>query len=81
MRNIINLLAVAAIGALAACSSGSGDNGGKKFAPQEKESTMTDAERQAAIAAKRASLAEVDTAVLTGNGIKLTIMTPTPDEE
>ena len=80
MRKIFHLIAVAAVISLAACS-GSSDKGGKKFAAQEKESTMTDAERQAAIEAKRASLAELDTAVLTGNGIKLTIMTPTADEE
>ena len=80
MRKIFHLIAVAAAVSLAACS-GSSDKGGKKFAAQEKESTMTDAERQAAIEAKRASLAELDTAVLTGNGIKLTIMTPTADEE
>lgn len=58
-----------------------GNGGGKKFNPQQKESTMTDAERQAAIEAKRTSLSVIDTATIVGNGIKLTIMTPNPDQE
>lgn len=53
----------------------------KKFNPQQEESTMTDAERKAAIEAKRASLSVIDTATIIGNGIKLTIMTPNPDQE
>lgn len=67
---------------LNSCSnSNSGKSGGKKFNPQQEESSMTDAERQAAIEAKRASLAVIDTATIIGNGIKLTIMTPNPDPE
>ncbi len=66
---------------LVSCSGASKKSKGTAFAPQEKESTMSDEERAAAIAEKRASLAEVDTAVLIGNGIKLTIMTPQPDPE
>lgn len=54
---------------------------GTKFSPKEKESTMTDAERKAAINAKRQQLTDVDTAVLLGNGIKLAVMTPLPDPE
>lgn len=55
--------------------------GGKKFNPQQKEFPMTDVERQTAIDAKRALLSVVDTAVIIGNGIKLTIMTPNPEPE
>lgn len=79
MKRILSKLLVFSIIVLGvSCSGGSK---GTKFAAQEKESTMSDEERAAAIAAKRASLAEVDTAVLIGNGIKLTIMTPQPSEE
>lgn len=58
-----------------------GKSGHVKFDPQEPRSTMTIAEREAAIAAQLASTAEVDTAVLVGHGVKLTIMTPKPDAE
>ncbi len=79
MRKIlIRILSIAIVTVGISCSGGSK---GTKFAAQEKESTMSDEEREAAIAAKRASLAEIDTAVLVGNGIKLTIMTPQPSEE
>lgn len=61
-------------------SCGGGGNG-TKFTVQEKESSMTDSERETAIASKRASLAMVDTALVTGNGIKLTILTPQPNDE
>lgn len=60
---------------------GCGKSGNVKFDPQEQRSTMTIAERETAIAAKRAYTVEVDTAVLVGHGIKLTIMTPQPDAE
>lgn len=75
---LIRILSIAIVTVGISCSGGSK---GTKFAAQEKESTMSDEEREAAIAAKRASLAEIDTAVLVGNGIKLTIMTPQPSEE
>ncbi len=78
-KNLIKFLAITTAAFVISCSGGS--NKGTKFAAQEKESAMSDEERQAAIAAKRASLAEIDTAVLVGNGIKLTILTPQPDEE
>lgn len=52
-----------------------------QFNPQPKEATMTDTERKNAIEAKRISLAVIDTAVVIGNGIKLSIMTPKPDEK
>lgn len=69
------------MGIISLDSCSNGKSGGKKFNPQPEESTLTDAERQAAIEAKRASLAVIDTATVIGNGIKLTIMTPNPDPE
>lgn len=62
-------------------NSNSSKTNGKKFNPQQEEFSMTDRERQAAIEAKRASLSVVDTAIIIGNGIKLTIMTPNVDQE
>ena len=80
-RIFLKLFMLAVVVSAASCSGGSGSKTGKKFAVQEKESTMTDSERQAAIAAKKSSLADVDTAALIGSGIKLTIMTPQPSDE
>jgi hypothetical protein len=77
-KSLITVLAITALLCVGSCTNGSK---GTKFAAEEKESTMSDAERAAAIAAKRASLAGVDTTVLTGNGIKLTILTPEADAE
>lgn len=64
--------------ATATSCGGSGSTDGKKFNPQQKESSMTNAERQAAIAKKRNSLATVDSALIFGNCIKLTILKPRP---
>ena len=69
------------MGIISLDSCSNGKSGGKKFNPQPEESTLTDTERQAAIEAKRASLAVIYTATIIGNGIKLTIMTPNPDPE
>lgn len=79
MKRILSKLLVFAIIVLGV--SCSGGNKGTKFAAQEKESAMSDEERAQAIAAKQASLAEVDTTALIGNGIKLTILTPQPSED
>lgn len=64
-----------AIGLLLA-SCGGQSTGGKKFAPAEKQSTMTETERKTAIAEKRNSLSAIDTALVFGNCIKLTILKP-----
>ena len=78
--NRISIYVVATLAITACCSSCNGkkESEGTKFAPTEKQSSMTDAEREAAIAAKRNSLAGVDTTLLFGNPVKLTIMKPKP---
>lgn len=68
-----------AMGVLILSSCGGKDSKGKAFNPQEKESTMTDSERRAAIEAKRNSLASTDTALIFGDCVKLTIMKPKPE--
>jgi hypothetical protein len=47
------------MGIISLDSCSNGKSGGKKFNPQPEESTLTDTERQAAIEAKRASLAVI----------------------
>lgn len=83
MKNSVSILFVAALMTLTSCGGGntSKKKSGTMFNPQAKEQSMTDEERQAAIAAKRAELAEIDTAVIFGSGIKLTVMSPLPDGE
>ncbi|MDE7414503.1 MAG: hypothetical protein K2N05_12060 [Muribaculaceae bacterium] len=71
------LASVSALLLLASC--GWKQEGAKKFAPTEKQAVMTDSEREVAIAEKRNSLASVDTALIFGNPIKLTIMKPKPE--
>ncbi len=68
--------AIALCGALCVFSNCGSDSGKKAFNPQEKESTMTDAERAEAINAKKAASLQTDSALVFGNGIKLTIMKP-----
>lgn len=51
------------------------DSGGKKFAPQEKESKMSDSERADAIAKKRADLNTVE-GQLYSHGVKFSILEP-----
>lgn len=65
------------LGILLASCGGQGSEG-KKFAPAEKQTSMTDSERESAIAAKRNSLTATDTALIFGNCIKLTILKPKP---
>lgn len=68
--------AIIAILSLASCSGG-GDKT-TKFAPKERESSMTDAERKAAIEAKKASLNVDINSMMNSNGIKLSVLPPSP---
>lgn len=52
---------------------------GKKFAPQERKSKFSEEERQAAIAAKRASLSLDPEIAFGSRSIKLSILPPTPE--
>ncbi|MDO5751394.1 MAG: hypothetical protein Q4P78_09425, partial [Rothia sp. (in: high G+C Gram-positive bacteria)] len=61
---------------LTACNGKSGT----KFEPKPPAQTMSIAEREAAIEARRAELALVDTALCTGSGVKLSIFTPLPND-
>lgn len=55
MKSLVNFFSIGVVVLLASCG-GNQDNG-KKFAPQERVSTMTDDQRQEAIAQKRAEAA------------------------
>lgn len=73
----ITLLAIAAT--LTGCGGGNTD-GGKKFQPKDRTtSTLSDSERQAAIAAKKAALAIDPVAMMTTNDVKMSVLPPTPE--
>lgn len=65
------------LGSITSCGGGKKAES-KMFNPQQKESVMTDSERQKAIAAKRDDLTKGDTTLIFGNGVKLTVMKPAP---
>ena len=69
------LSGILVIGCLASCG-GHSQSEGTKFNPKQKESAMTDSRRASAIAEKRGSLAAVDTTLIFGNNLKLTVMKP-----
>lgn len=54
------------------------DSKGKKFEPKERMSSMTDEQRQAAIAAKKESLQVDIPSLMHSNGVKLTVLPPEP---
>lgn len=55
------------------------NSGGVKFAPKEKESKMTDEERKAAIAERKASLQVNLESMMNAPGVKLSVLPPTPN--
>lgn len=77
--SIIVSVAFAACLSVASCSGdGAKEGQGTKFAPKERESSMTDSERKAAIAEKKTSL-KVDVAsLMNSNGVKLSVLPPAP---
>ncbi|MCH5238105.1 MAG: hypothetical protein J1E95_09965 [Muribaculaceae bacterium] len=62
---------------LAGC--GEKQSAGKKFAPQEKISSLSDSERQVAIAERKASLRVDIPSMMDFNGVKLTVLPPKPE--
>lgn len=79
MKKIIGILSISAIVLLAACG---GNNGsGKKFAPQEKVSSMTDEQRQEAIAQKRAETGLQVENLLYNHDVKINVVEPRVQEE
>lgn len=73
----IGLMALACL-ALTACGGGNSSGEGTKFAPKEKESKMTDEERAAAIAQRKASLKVDIASMMNSTGVKLTVLPPVP---
>ena len=78
--------------AAAAVSCGGGNNSNKtaqaeqigqgvKFAPRERNSSMSDAERQAAIAARKSNLNVDIQSLMSSGGVKLSVLPPTPAAE
>ena len=63
--------------ALTSCGN-SGSDGGTKFNPKEKESTMTAEERKAAIEAKKQALNVDINSLMNADGVKLTVLPPVP---
>ncbi len=80
--NKILAIAVSAVlmAGAAACGGGESNNGSaKKFAPQDRtSSTMSDSERQAAIAKKKSELSIDPYAMMTSNDVKLSVLPPAP---
>lgn len=79
--NIILSVTLAACLSMASCGGGgegSQTGQGKKFAPKERESSMTDSERKDAIAAKKESLKVDVNSLMNSNGVKLSVLPPTP---
>lgn len=72
----LNILMSFLIASLALCSCGGSGSKGTKFAPAEKESTMSDDERQNKIAEKKASLNVSLDSILNLDGLKFSVMPP-----
>lgn len=70
---LATVLAAAAV--MTSCGSDGGEKG-KKFAPAEKQSSMTDTERAEAIDRKRASLNVNMDSILNFSGVKFSVMPP-----
>lgn len=75
-----------ALTALSSCSGNSNENNqpqytGTFFAPKERTSSLSDEDRQAAIAAKKASLTIDVATALNSRGVKLSVLPPMPHGE
>lgn len=85
--NIKTIFAVTLVGITIASCGGNGNSqhadnsGGVKFVPKDKESKMTDEERKAAIAERKASLQVNLESMMNSNGVKLTVLPPSPHGE
>jgi len=78
MKRIYNIIGVALMAVAIMSCGGQQKSEGKKFAPKERESSLTDSERKAAIAQKKAELLgglNLDT-LLYGHGVKFSIVQP-----
>ena len=74
---IAKLITIGVLGFLTV-SCGNRQDKDVKFNPSEKESSMTDAERKAAIAEKRKSLNVDISSMMNSNGVKLSVLPPSP---
>lgn len=86
MKKLAIICIALSVAALAgSCGGNNANNGqtgqGTKFAPRERTSSMTDAERQAAIAAKKASLQVNVQSLMNASGVKLSVLPPVPAGE
>ncbi len=70
------IIAATLAGLITACGGSGNETTGKKFAPAEKQSSMTDSERKAAIAEKKASLNVNLDSILNLNGVKFSVLPP-----
>lgn len=78
MKRIYNIIGVALMAVAIMSCGGQQKSEGKKFAPKERESALTDSERKAAIAQKKAELLgglNLDT-LLYSHGVKFSIVQP-----
>lgn len=83
---IIFTIGMLAFTALSSCSGNSNENNqpqytGTSFAPKERTSSLSDEDRQAAIAAKKASLTIDVATALNSRGVKLSVLPPMPQGE
>lgn len=78
---VISAACLSSCGANNGSESNQSQNNGTVFAPKERTSSMGDEDRQAAIAAKKASLSVDVAAALNSRGVKLNILPPMPQGE
>ena len=76
MKRIYNIIGIALMALVLTSCGGQSKSEGKKFAPNERESSLTESERSAAIAQKKAEM-DVDMEVLLySHGVKFGILQP-----
>lgn len=80
IRNILNIFAATILG-LALFSCGGNSENGTKFAPKEKKSTMSEADRKAAIDERKKALTVDVASMMNSTGVKLTVLPPAPQGE
>ncbi len=85
-KTIVIAAAIAAVIGLSSCGGNAGSDNqqaqsqtGTKFAPRERESSMSAEERQAAIAAKKVELSIDPEVAFNSRGVKLTVLPPAPE--
>ena len=75
-HTLLYIYAIAMTMAMTACNGNKTENTGKKFNPTERTSSMTDSQREEALAAKRAALEVNIDSILYSHGVRFAIVEP-----